>query len=733
VDQQFTSNEVPLSQMLNQAATGKLQLPDFQRGWVWDDSHIASLLASISLSYPIGAVMTLETGNPDVRFLPRPLEGVELSTSKEPGLLLLDGQQRITSLYFALKSRDPVPTRDARGASLKRHYYADINVCINPDADREYDGIIGVPGDKRITTDFGREVLLDLSTRASEIDAEMFPLDIVLDPVQTSQWSMAYAQTGPGNQTERMEKWNQFILSLIMPFQTYQVPTIQLVKETPKEAVCQVFEKVNTGGVSLSVFELLTATYAVDDFRLRDDWAGRRERFSKHRLLGRFEATDFLQVVTLLATYERRSSYIESASSSEKAPAVSCKRRDVLRLRLDEYKKWTELSTTALERAASFIHHEHVFSDRDLPYATQLVPLAAIMALLGDLVDTDPNLQRLRQWYWCGVLGEMYGGSTETRFANDVQDVVAWLTGDGREPRTVREAQFQADRLLTLRSRNSAAYKGLYALQMKRGGRDFRTGDAIDAIAYYDDNIEIHHIFPKRWCDEKKYEPAIADCIVNKTAIDAHTNRRIGGSAPSAYLQRIESVDGMDPQDLDAILRSHAIDPTALRQDDFETFFNQRFEMLLTYIEEAMGKPVNRAADRSESPFVNPPNEPERVEAGVRGVAAVRHALLTALTDTSGIPAVDMADYYSVGDAPIWAFVDKRSSSVPVKFRIAPPYEIAKAIGARLAAQGLDAEVGDVRSAPGSIRLKVRLHTPDDVAKLRPELAALWLDYKRLT
>lgn len=111
MEKKFTSDEVPLAQILEQARTGKLQLPDFQRGWVWDDDHITSLLASISLSYPIGAVMMLQTGNPDVRFQPRTLEGVNL-VAGEPEILLLDGQQRVTSLYLALRSGEPVPTRD---------------------------------------------------------------------------------------------------------------------------------------------------------------------------------------------------------------------------------------------------------------------------------------------------------------------------------------------------------------------------------------------------------------------------------------------------------------------------------------------------------------------------------------------------------------------------------------------------------------------------------------------
>ena len=67
---------------------------------------------------------------------------------------------------------------------------------------------------------------------------------------------MAYLQSGPGDLTDRVTKWKQFQEAIINPFVQYQVPTIDLAKSTPKEAVCQVFEKVNTGGVTLTVFEL---------------------------------------------------------------------------------------------------------------------------------------------------------------------------------------------------------------------------------------------------------------------------------------------------------------------------------------------------------------------------------------------------------------------------------------------------------------------------------------------
>ena len=82
---------------------------------------------------------------------------------------------------------------------------------------------------------------------------------------------------GQESRTSRLQKWTEFNAAVVSTFVQYQVPTIELIKSTPKEAVCQVFEKVNTGGVPLTVFELLTATYAVDDFNLATTGTAKQE------------------------------------------------------------------------------------------------------------------------------------------------------------------------------------------------------------------------------------------------------------------------------------------------------------------------------------------------------------------------------------------------------------------------------------------------------------------------
>ena len=122
---------------------GNVQLPDFQRGWVWDDDHIPSLLASVSLSFPIGAVMMLQTGNPDVRFKPRLVEGLTLASPPEPERLILDGQQRLTSLFLALlsDSRSPHVIEETIESSVVLPHIAKAH---EPNGDRE-EAIVGIP------------------------------------------------------------------------------------------------------------------------------------------------------------------------------------------------------------------------------------------------------------------------------------------------------------------------------------------------------------------------------------------------------------------------------------------------------------------------------------------------------------------------------------------------------------------------------------------------------------
>jgi hypothetical protein len=129
---------------------------------------------------------------------------------------------------------------------------------------------------------------------------------------------------------------------------------------------------------------------------------------------------------------------------------------------------------------------------------------------------------------------------------------------------------------------------------MRDGGCDFRTGEPIDAQTFFDDRIDIHHIFPEKWCIAARIDSGIYNSVINKTALAARTNRQIGGRAPSKYLSAIEKTARIEPARMDEILRSHCITPEYLRADDFWQFYADRAEALLQRIEAATGKTIPR-------------------------------------------------------------------------------------------------------------------------------------------
>lgn len=574
------TNDRPLADLMKAVDTGAAQLPDFQRGWVWDDDRIKALILSVIHSFPVGAAMFLEYGNESIHFKHKPIEGSDAAPGVEPDELILDGQQRLTSLYNALYSKKSVHTKTDKGKEIDRYYYLNIERALDPASDDE-EIVISVPATRQITSDFGRKIDIDLSTRQDEFRMKMFPLNIILNSGEEQGWQneyYAYYNYDPAV----IQQFTELFSKIIMPTQKYAMPVILLDKETPKEAVCQVFENVNTGGVSLTVFELVTAIFAMDDFPLREDWKNRKEKYFSGDLLDIVTATDFLTALTLFSSFKA-------------GGTVSCKKKDVLSLKLTSYKKHAEDLCMGFSVAEKLLQEERIFSSRDLPYSTQLIPLAAICTVLmdGNRIYTTTVKNMVKQWYWCGVFGELYGSANETRYANDMTQVIKWITDGGDLPKTVTDFFFNPTRLLSLQSRQSAAYKGIMALILKNHARDFISGAEMDFSTYLNERIDIHHIFPKDYCIRQGYDKNKWNSIVNKTPISASSNRELGGVAPSAYLEKLAKKGSILPTDLDNHVETHWIDHNLLRNDEFQDFMVDRAKKLLGAIEAVTGRTIS--------------------------------------------------------------------------------------------------------------------------------------------
>jgi len=603
-----------LGKLLEDVETGKIQLPDFQRQWKWDDDRIRALLATVTLDYPLGVAMTLETGG-EAKFKARPLHGTTISSSIVPEQLLLDGQQRLTSLFQALKSQRPVETIGPRNKQLRCLYYIDISKAIDNESDRD-DAILSVPENRSVRGVLGRGTA-DLATREKECQYGLFPLNLIFDPEQTGKWQRIYV----GGSDDRWALWSAFAAKVIDTVKGFQVPLIRLPKETQKEAVCSVFERVNTGGVVLNVFELLTATYAGDadyarahgeDFSLRQSWRTIKANLcSKYLVFGSVDQDtgyetgltnlDFLQAIALVRTYYRKQRFLAENPSATNPPAVSCKRRDLLNLPLTDYSELAPKMAESFSWVGRFLSTQCVFRERDLPYGSQLVPLAAIGVILGNAVEDPEVHEKLARWYWCGVLGELYGGITDTRFVRDVEQVILWIRDSGPEPDTIMEATFQEQRLHRLTSRNSAAYKGIYALLIKQNPLDwyFNEGPITEQtlIGQY---VDIRQVFPRAQMERGSIDSGRVSSIVNKTPLSHRAQQTIGSNKPSIYLHAFERETGTPPDWFNDIVGTHLIDAKTLRADDFEVFYRDRTERLLGLVELEMGKAVVREGTSDE-------------------------------------------------------------------------------------------------------------------------------------
>ena len=604
----FDITKLQISTILAEILDGRLQLPEFQRGWVWNDEHIRALLVSIARGFPIGTVMLLEAGG-KARFKARALEGVEPPKHATVESLILDGQQRLTTLTQVLKLDTPILTSTAKKREVHYYYYFDIKkALLGPE--HIQDSIIAVD-EKRMRLGFQRQVEIDLSSTEKEIEAFCFPCNQIFRSGPWERRLSAYCDKE--NCDEKWEQYLEFRQTILESFRSSELPVIKLNKHTSREGVCVVFEKVNTLGVKLTTFDLLTASWAEDGFSLRDDWLGTRRskggrsaRLCKRPLLAGMEPTDFMQGLSLLHSFDIRRKSIEAGRTGREIAGVTAKREHVLKLELEAFKTWADDLTEGFELADDFLQSEGFRDPRFLPYRTQVTPLAVVLALIKTRWSEPDIKKRLTRWFWCGVFGETYNGPVDNAIADDVRDLLdGWLLDQpvsgkpAQEPRTIQSASFNPHRLDTLRTRTSAAYRGLYVLIQREGARDFFWKRKLTDVDRNDARIDIRHIFPGQWCKKAGINSQRYNSVVNKTAASHDASRIIGNKAPSDYIKAIQDNQHVKLTDaeMDKILATHAINPRDLRANDFDAFYESRKAALLALIEKTMGKASSETAE----------------------------------------------------------------------------------------------------------------------------------------
>ena len=555
------TNPKALKELLGEISSRAMALPDFQRDFVWEPGATQELIISIANNYPAGSILRVR--DEKRVFAARSFEGAPPLDGKKHTFLVLDGQQRLTSLYQAFF-----------GVGEHRYYLNLKTLLDGGDFDE------AISHERTATKRVMARESFDLQAREL-----ILPLRVLKGGAGGFlQWLLKVTNPMPQDERTRMldalmkinEQW-------IKTIDDYHFPVVTLSDKTETDALCTIFETLNRTGVKLSVFELLTARFWPHDINLRHLWDEAQEKFP------------------VLEIFEVDPYYILQAISLASRRTPSCKRGDVLNLAPQDIEAWWQPIVAGLGAGLDILRDDcKVVLPKWLPYQTMLAPLAAVLAKVGSPKTAEAGVHRekLKRWFWCAVFGQAYESAANSQSAKDVSELVAWLVG-GEPPESVAAFRFDPRALRYVTPRQRSIYRGIICLILAHanGARDFHTQAIITGKLMADQGIDDHHVFPSNYLEVQRNIKIsrIRDCVLNRTLIDRTTNQMISNRPPSDYLNDMRSTPGFP---FDEVLDSHYLPTGAnspLLSDDFESFLEWREGRLWEEIKRVTG--VTVAAD----------------------------------------------------------------------------------------------------------------------------------------
>lgn len=552
------TNPRALKDLLAEVYSRTMVLPDFQRDFVWEPGATQELIVSIANNYPAGSLLRVR----DTKrvFAAREFEGAPSLAGQKHTFLVLDGQQRLTSLYQAFY-----------GVGEHRYYLDLQKLLAGGDFEEAIFNVRASTKWVRAREKFdlqAKELTLPLSVLKGGAGGFLQWLLQVTNPMATNE------------RTQMLDALTKINDQWIKTIDDYHFPVVTLSDKTEPDALCTIFETLNRTGVKLSVFELLTARFWPQNIKLRALWD---KALADHPVIGDFEVDPYyvLQGISL---------------ASRKAP--SCKRSDVLNMAPSNITDWWDKVVLGLATGLEILRDDcKIMLPKWLPYQTMLPPLAAVLARAGNPKTAEAGAQRekLKRWFWCAVFGQVYEGAPNSKSAKDVVEILPWLSG-GDLPESVASFRFDPKALRDVTPRQRAIYRGTICLILGGGARDFHTQAVITGKLMAEEGIDDHHIFPAAYLERRGVAPArMRDCVLNRTLIDRTTNQMISDRAPSDYLAEIRNTPGFP---FEMVLASHGLPVDAdspLVRDDYDAFLTLRQERLWQEIRRVTGATV--AAD----------------------------------------------------------------------------------------------------------------------------------------
>jgi hypothetical protein len=516
-------DDLTIRKVLDEILAGRIRVPAFQRGFVWDADRVAYLMDSIYKRYPIGSALLWRTKT--TLRVERQLGPFQLPENKPdyPIDYVLDGQQRLTSI-FGVFQNEIAP--DEPDGDLPFRIYFDFRA--NPDAQESQ--------------------FVPLSDAESDPE-RYFSLRTLFDPVLYRRATEGFADNEP-------------LLRLIDDMQTrFKEATIpvQAFETDDRARVAIVFERVNRLGVELDTFQLLTAWTWSEDFDLQEQFGDLATALSPFGFQAVGEDTNLLL----------RCCAAIVARDAAPGALIDLNGADV-RARFAEIRN-------GILGAIDFVRANfNVFALKNLPFSTLLVPLSVFFAV-PDGVEAhcnDAQRREIVRWFWRACFSRRYSSGVLRTLKADIDEMHRLRTvgaSDLANLQVVIGPEFFLDNVFSLASVNTKTFILMLAQQQPLS---FISGAQVSLAEVLKDynRTEFHHLYPQSFLkSEGIAQRDIAD-LVNFAFISSHDNKQLGGVAPSAY--RVKMPTGVG----DILARS--LCPASLFADDYGLFKKQRSTLL---------------------------------------------------------------------------------------------------------------------------------------------------------
>lgn len=517
---------------------GRIKIPKFQRDFVWGKEQTASFLDSVIKGYPVGTIILWKTKD-ELRHV-KNIGNAELPESPAGDYVsyVLDGQQRLTSLYAVRKG--VIASLEGKEVSYGDIY---IDLSFDPDADEQV-----------VTTEplLGRDYIsvCDLLRKGISALAAEYPSHL-----------------------EKIDGYKNRLTG-------YDFSTIQIT-EYPIDVACEIFTRINTGGQELTLFEIMVA-----------------KTYSEARGFDLYEKFQILLEGDEESEKSLTDASFETISASTVLQCVSlclkgqCRRQDILSLDKDEFIDCYPSVVDALFQAVDWLRSVvRVPVSRLLPYNSILAALTYFSVKSEGRHPSAEQSKWLEQYFWWASLTQRFQSAAETKLASDSNRMDAILSG--REPdyrgeeytptiEDIRDRYFSA---------GDAFCRAILCLYASIGPLKFDNNGAVtidNSWLQRANSKNYHHFFPKAFLRKRGIEDWRANSVANITIVDDYLNkRRIRARAPSDYMAMFREQN----VDLDRALASHLIDDQdsfGIDDDNYDSFLEERSRRIVAELKKRL-------------------------------------------------------------------------------------------------------------------------------------------------